>query len=459
MSPRDPDLHNAISLRPSPFHAHPDRSHNHTPEPSRHPHERPGTSSAVLPNDQKSVEPVARPAYTRKSSDSERDDVERQNSLPEYHTEHDPYKLRDGLKDLDDEKAKRKANTSAKRVCHPVGNGKDKWKSHKIIQFYENQNDNIERLLKPVDDHVREAREEQGSDALQFKIAVNGSFAANILLAILQVYGAVSSGSLSLFTTMADSIFDPLSNLTLILCHRAVNKVDARKFPSGKARLETAGNITFCFLMTAVSFILIVMSIQQLAQHTDDSAFHYPSVIAVGIAFATKLGLFFYCFALRNKYSQIRILWEDHRNDLFINGFGLMTSVLGSKVKWFIDPMGAIILSVLIAFLWLRTAYQEFQLLIGVSAGTSFLQHVTYISMTHDPRIKQLDTVRSWHSGPRLMVEVDVVMDEHLSLKETHDVAEALQIKLESLPDVERAYVHVDYETDHSPEHFLKKEL
>ena len=39
------------------------------------------------------------------------------------------------------------------------------------------------------------------------------------------------------------------------------------------------------------------------------------------------------------------------------------------------------------------------------------------------------------------------------------DVAEALQFKLESLPDVERAYVHVDYETSHKPEHFLKKEL
>ncbi|KAI5291689.1 Photosystem II protein D1 [Ascosphaera acerosa] len=41
----------------------------------------------------------------------------------------------------------------------------------------------------------------------------------------------------------------------------------------------------------------------------------------------------------------------------------------------------------------------------------------------------------------------------------THDVAEDLQSKLESLPDVERAYVHVDYETTHKPEHFLKKEL
>jgi hypothetical protein len=64
---------------------------------------------------------------------------------------------------------------------------------------------------------------------------------------------------------MADAIFDPLSNLTLILCHRAVNHVDPRRFPSGKARIENAGNISFCFLMMAVSLVLIVLSIKDLA--------------------------------------------------------------------------------------------------------------------------------------------------------------------------------------------------
>lgn len=54
------------------------------------------------------------------------------------------------------------------------------------------------------------------------------------------------------------------SNLTLILCNRAVNRVDPSKYPSGKARIETAGNIAFCFLMTAVSWILIVQSIVEL---------------------------------------------------------------------------------------------------------------------------------------------------------------------------------------------------
>jgi divalent metal cation (Fe/Co/Zn/Cd) transporter len=99
--------------------------------------------------------------------------------------------------------------------------------------------------------------------------------------------------------------------------------------------------------------------------------------------------------------------------------------------------------------------------------------------MTHSEHITQIDTVRAYHSGPvfpsiqstftplhtndweiqRIIVEVDIVMSPSSSLRTTHDVAEELQIKIESLPDVERAYVHVDYETSHKPEHFLKKEL
>ncbi|EXJ90120.1 hypothetical protein A1O3_03189 [Capronia epimyces CBS 606.96] len=354
------------------------------------------------------------------------------------------------------------ANTARKRnaICNPMIITGQTQRS-KISNFYESQNEQIQRLLKPVDEHVREARDTQASNHLRYQIAVYGSFVANIILAALQLYGAIASGSLSLFTTMADAVFDPMSNVTLILSNKAVQKVDARKFPAGRARIETAGNIVFCFLMTAVSFILIGFSIQELVRghQSETKSFHLPSVIAVSVAFCTKLGLFLYCWALRNQYSQIRILWEDHRNDLFINGFGVLTSVGGSKLRWWLDPAGAIVLSVLISVLWLHTAYSEFQLLIGITADTETQQLITYVSMTHSEHIKQLDTVRAWHSGPRLVVEVDVVMDPQESLRVCHDVAEDLQMKLESLPDVERAYVHIDYNGHHPPEHFLKKEL
>ena len=385
-----------------------------------------------------------------------------ENLPPDYFPENDPYSLSTKLK-TESEINLIRANTSRKRDGYgPVTLNKSAHKAKKLQDFYAAQNESIQRWLKPIDEHIRTAKEFDGANHLNYQIAVKGSFIANLVLAILQLYGAASSGgSLSLFTTMADAIFDPLSNFTLIICNRAVKRVDPRRFPSGKARIETAGNIVFCFLMTAVSSIIIVLSLIELRSPppADTKHLNLPSVIAVSIAGAVKLGLFVYCWTLRNVYSQIRILWEDHRNDLFINGFGLLTSVGGSKLKWWIDPIGAIILSVLISSLWLHTAYNEFQLLIGVTADTQMQQWITYISMTHSPLIRQIDTVRAYHSGPRLVVEVDIVMAAEESLRTTHDVAEELQIKLESLPDVERAYVHIDFETSHKPEHFLKKEL
>lgn len=292
-------------------------------------------------------------------------------------------------------------------------------------------------------------------------IAVHGSLVANILLSVLQLYAAISSGSLSLFATMADSIFDPMSNILLIVSHRAVNKVNADRFPSGKARLETAGNIGFSFLMIAVSLILVVLSGRDLGDgHTEEvKEFHLVPTIVVAIALATKVVLFFYCWGLRNKYSQVRILWEDHRNDLPVNAFGLFTSIAGAKLAWWVDAFGAIIIGVVIFAAWARVVYSESLLLIGVAADQEMRGLITYISMTHSDRITHIDTVRAYHAGPRIIVEVDIVMPEDACLRETHDVAESLQIKLENLPDVERAYVHVDYEVEHKPEHSLKKEL
>ncbi|KAB8079593.1 hypothetical protein BDV29DRAFT_475 [Aspergillus leporis] len=453
-------LRQSISHHPSPFNT-PQLPHTHIPR------ERATSTLSYNEATTTALEPQVPQHRTGSTSDEEGQPP------PRYTWENDPFQLASKLKtDEEIRQIQPRANTARKRdSCTPTGliratkdpkSTLNNAVSSKQLQgFYLSQNENIERMLKPVEEHVRDAREISINNQLKYKIAVYGSFAANIVLSILQLYGAIASSSLSLFTTMADAVFDPMSNLTLLLCNKAVNRVDPRKFPAGKARIETAGNICFCFLMTTVSFILVAFSIRELAEgsKSETGDFHLPSVVAVVVAFCTKFALFIYCFALRNQVSQIRILWEDHRNDLFINGFGILTSVGGSKLRWWIDPMGAIILSVLISVLWLHTAYHEFQLLIGVTADTKMQQLITYISMTHSPFITAIDTVRAYTSGPRLLVEVDIVMDPNDSLRATHDVAEELQMKLESLPDVERAYVHVDYETTHKPEHFLKKEL
>lgn len=48
-------------------------------------------------------------------------------------------------------------------------------------------------------------------------------------------------------------------------------------------------------------------------------------------------------------------------------------------------------------------------------------------------------------------MELDIVMDADTPLWKSHDISEELQEKIEALPGVERAFVHVDHETRHTP--------
>ncbi len=48
---------------------------------------------------------------------------------------------------------------------------------------------------------------------------------------------------------------------------------------------------------------------------------------------------------------------------------------------------------------------------------------------------------------------MDIELPEDMPLREAHNIGETLQNKLEALPEVERAYVHLDFECDHKPEH------
>ena len=130
-----------------------------------------------------------------------------------------------------------------------------------IASFYEEQNEEIRRMLSKDDDSDGDAdskRSKTRAKAWAEKVAIQGSLIANIALSILQLYAAISSGSMSLFATMADSIFDPFSNFILLLAHRTSVKWDVDKYPSGKARMETIGNIVYAFLMATVSVVLIV---------------------------------------------------------------------------------------------------------------------------------------------------------------------------------------------------------
>ena len=96
-----------------------------------------------------------------------------------------------------------------------------------------------------------------------------------------------------------------------------------------------------------------------------------------------------------------------------------------------------------------RTGRQHVIALVGRAADKTQLSQITYLAMNYDARVLSVDTVRAYFVGLKLVVELDIVLPEDMPLRTAHDIGEALQLDVERLEYVERAYVHLDYETSH----------
>lgn len=102
---------------------------------------------------------------------------------------------------------------------------------------------------------------------------------------------------------------------------------------------------------------------------------------------------------------------------------------------------------------WSLTVLENVNSLVGRTASPEYLQKLTYLCWNHHKEIRQIDTVRAYTFGSHYFAEVDIVLPADMPLQMAHDIGESLQNKLESLADIERAFVHLDYEVTHRPEH------
>lgn len=287
--------------------------------------------------------------------------------------------------------------------------------------------------------------------------ALNLSFASNVVL--LAVRGAIVAltGSLSLMIAFIDAVLDVLSSCLMYWASWESRRPGSKyEYPVGKERLEPLGVVAFSSIMGTAAFTVIVAGIQQLISgNTPDEAVNTVQWVVIGgtiFVVIMKLALYLYC--RRSANVAVQAFSTDHLNDVVVNTFSMAGALLGVKVAWWLDPSMAILISFAIMYLWGSKGIEQLYTLVGQAASPLFMSKLTYISVTHRPDVvKEVDTVRAYTAGVQLIAEIDLVLPADMPLKAAHDVGEQLQIKLEGLPGIVRAFVHLDTESSHKPEH------
>lgn len=326
-------------------------------------------------------------------------------------------------------------------------------KQNQLVEQFQELENFLERTSGRSDEESRGKSEEEAAEEAHSQLALRVSFYANILLLGVKLFAAVNSGSLSIITSALDSCLDLVSGLILFFTDKSIRQQNKYLYPIGKSRMQPLGIIVFSCIMGTLGFQVLIEGIRQLIG--DAHTHHLEDLVLTIIIMVSVIGLkfFLYFFCRSSKSLSVQAYAQDHRNDVLTNTVGLAAALLGDKLYYWVDPLGAILLASFIIFNWSQTAMENIRSMVGMSAPPEFLAQLTYLAWNHHPDIVLIDTIRAYTFGPKYFVEIDVVLDEDMPLKLAHDIGEQLQNRIEQMEDVERAFVHLDFESEHAPEH------
>ncbi|KJZ76542.1 hypothetical protein HIM_03878 [Hirsutella minnesotensis 3608] len=297
------------------------------------------------------------------------------------------------------------------------------------------------------------------SDDPVVTLAIWVNLIANVVLLVGKAVVIISVPSMSVLASLVDAVLDFLSTAIVWTTTRLITsgQKDQQRYPVGRRRLEPLGVLVFSVIMVT-SFVQVALEcIQRLAspEHTILSL-GLPAIIIMLSTVVIKGGCWIWCRMVRN--SSVRALAEDAKTDVIFNIGSIIFPIVGFYGKiWWLDAAGGLLLSLVVIFNWSQTSAHHVRNLTGFSAQPDERNLLLYLTMRFATAIRQIQNLRAYHAGDKLFVEVDIVLSAITPLKDSHDLSEVLTYFLESVPIVDRAFVHVDYTGYNAPTHMLKQ--
>ncbi|KAL8731758.1 MAG: hypothetical protein Q9166_003205 [cf. Caloplaca sp. 2 TL-2023] len=297
---------------------------------------------------------------------------------------------------------------------------------------------------------------ESGSPVVTVAIYIN--LAANAILLAGKIAVIVLTSSLSVLASLVDAALDFLSTAIVWTTTKLISQQDQYSYPVGRRRLEPIGVLVFSVIMIT-SFFQVALECFNRLTSADHSIVQLglPSIIIMASTVFIKFGCWLWCRLIRN--SSVQALAQDAMTDVVFNIFSIIFPILGYYLHvWWLDALGGLLLSFYVIFNWSRTTTTHIKHLTGAAADPVDRNILLYLTMRFAKTIKKIQGIQAYHAGDKLNVEVDIVLDENMTLRDSHDLGESLQYVLESVPSVDRAFVHLDYASWNLPSHMQQQQ-
>lgn len=277
-----------------------------------------------------------------------------------------------------------------------------------------------------------------------YRKAIIVTVVGNFLLAIAKSLAAYYSGSAALFADAANSISDVVYSVMLAWGLWVSQRPEDHSHPQGHLRFEPVVGMLVTLSMTLAGFAATRTAIDRFLTGPVAIDPGLPTLVLAG-SVAIKLAMFFYIRRIAQKVNSpsLRSASKDNLSDVATSTAAVLGAGLSSFIHPLLDPGAGLLVAAWIFKNAYEAGRENFAYLTG--AGTSKEQCEKFVAVAR--AVEGVDDVHhlmTEYVGPKLVLDMHVNVDGNLTLNQSHDIADRVIEALEALPDVDRAYIHVE---------------
>ncbi|WP_139904027.1 cation diffusion facilitator family transporter [Clostridium thermarum] len=268
---------------------------------------------------------------------------------------------------------------------------------------------------------------------------------ANIILSIFKLIAGIFGKSAAMTADAVHSVSDVFTTVVVIIGLKMSSKGEDKEHPYGHERLEAV-----CAKIISAALLLVGFTIgYKSAVNLYEGNVTTPRSIALWAAVVSiivKEGMYWYTIITARKIRSIAMegdAWH-HRSDAF-SSVGTFLGILGARYGYtFLDPVAGMIVSILIIKVGVDLYIRAVKELIDSSADKETLDKISNSVLSIDG-VRDIKNLKTRIFGNRIYVDIEVFVDEGLSVREGHDIAEIVHSSVQNeINAVKHCMVHIE---------------
>lgn len=285
--------------------------------------------------------------------------------------------------------------------------------------------------------------------AASMRVAVV-NISANFILSTAQVIIGLLGHSQALVADGLHTLSDMFADLLVIFALKHGRKGADEEHPYGHERIETAVTMILGIVLIGVA---IGIGVRAGLKLTAPEELLIPSMLTLWTALGTlaaKEIMYRYTIITANRFgsNMLRASAWHHRSDALsslIVAVGIGGSLMGFK---YLDAIAAIVVAAMILKVGVDLSWRSLRELVDTGLGRKDLDSIRRAILSVSG-VKALHLLRTRRLGGQALADVHIIVDDHLSVSEGHQISEAVRAKLiDEITPMTDVMVHIDTEED-----------